>query len=196
MTDTPFYSKNQERFARVSEDEWKVALHKSKIHIKWRLKQKMKRGAHSSINLGGDPVDHYLGIGYEKLLAGEWEWKEKFTLSEQMIRVIDSYITKEVNKYKTKVKNDPEIVYDDDLVASFYDTKPEDANDEEELAKYNEMVSSTERAVQDDYDLAIFWECIKEGKKREQIAEILEKKPKQVDKLREKLFQKAREIYD
>src|ERR1700744_3787019 len=98
METSRYYYSNQRRIEPLSDADWKAALAKCKEHIKWRLRQRTLSGAHSASNLGADPVDHYLGIAYEKLLAGDWEWKDDFTLGQQLIRIADSYISKQVEK--------------------------------------------------------------------------------------------------
>lgn len=45
-----------------------------------------------------------------------------------------------------------------------------------------------------DIELEILWEAIKEGKKRVEIAELLEVDSRRVDKLREKLAFKVKQI--
>lgn len=184
-----FYYSNQKRFVNTSESEWKVALAKGKDYIKWKLKQKTLFGAHLSSNLGSDPVDHYLGIAYEKLISGEWEWKNELTLSEQLMRIIGSYISKEVEKTKTNKTAAFSLEYRD-MEQDFYSLVDSQGDDEEYLIK----IKAIQEAIKGDNELEFMWEAIKEGKKRVEIAELLEIKPKQLDKLREKLILRARNM--
>jgi RNA binding exosome subunit len=57
---------------------------------------------------------------------------------------------------------------------------------------FGKKISIIEEAIKGDENLEMFWECVKEGMKREAVADFMEKKPKQVDKLREKLISKIK----
>jgi len=185
-----YYEKNQNRIALVDEANWKVALKKCKEHIRWKLKQKTHSGAHSASRLGADPIEHYLGIAYEKILFGEWEWKKEYTLVEQMIRIIDSYISTEVEKKKTKKEESLKVDYFD-IENEFYNlVDPPDSLKEEAL--YAEKLQKIENAVKGDSQLELFLDSVKEGLKRADIAELLDLRPRQLDKLRERLFRKVR----
>ena len=185
-----YYKQNQGRITLLSERDWKVALKKCKDHIKWKLRQKTLSGAHSASRLGADPVDHYLGISYEKILSGEWEWKEEFSLVEQMIRIVDSYISAEVEKKKTKKEKSLKIGYKD-IESEFYDlAEPPDSSDEE--GEFNERLKIINDAIKGDSQLELFMEAVKEGMKRSDVAAMLDLQPRQLDKVRERLFRKIR----
>lgn len=186
----PYYSNNQRRFSTLKENDWKIVLRKCTKHLRIRLKQRTLSGAHSAGNLGTNPVDHYLEIAYTKLLGGEWEWKEKFTLLEQMIRLIDHEISAEVEKYKTPKSKALRIEYTD-ITDEFY--LPDDTEvtvDEENTFK--EQCEALKSAASGDTELEIIYEAICEGMKRADIAELLGKTPKQFDKLKEKLVNKVK----
>jgi len=185
-----YYKENNDRIARLSEAEWKVALKKCKDHIKWKLKQKTLFGAHSASRLGSDSVDHYLGVSYEKILIGEWEWKDEFTLTEQMIRIADSYISTEVEKQKSKKERSFKISYQD-IKEEFYDlSEPPDLSLDEDI--FAEKLQLIEDAVRGDSQLELFMDAVKEGMKRSEVAAILDLQPRQLDKVREKLMRRVR----
>lgn len=185
-----YYKKNQNRIALVDEANWKVALKKCKEHIRWKLKQKTLSGAHSASRLGADPIEHYLGIAYEKILIGEWEWKKEYSLVEQMIRIIDSYISTEVEKKKTKKEESLKVEYID-IDKEFYDlVDPPDSVQEEAL--YAEKLQKIENAIKGDSQLELFLDSVKEGMKRADIAELLDLRPRQFDKVRERLLRRVR----
>lgn len=188
----PHYYSNQRRFSTLKDDDWKVVLRKCGKHIRIRLKQKTLSGAHSARNLGADPVDHYLEVAYTKLLGGEWEWKEKFTLLEQMIRIINHEISATVEKYKTIKSRELRLEYTD-ITDEFYVLDDMEETVEEE-AKFKEQCAALEIAASGDAELEMIYEAIREGMKRAEIAELLGKTPKQLDKLKEKLVNKVRKL--
>ncbi len=185
-----YYYKNQDRIATIKELEWKVALKKCGDHIKWKLRQKTLSGAHSSSRLGADPVDYYLGLAYEKIITGEWEWKENHSLIEQMIRIVNSYINTEVEKSKTKKEKSTKISYKD-IEGDFYDlTDPPDSSNEEAI--FTGRLEIINQAINGDSQLELFLESVREGFKRSEVAEMLEIEPRQLDKVRERLIRKVK----
>ncbi len=184
-----YYYQNQDRIAKVKEREWKVALKKCKEHLKWKLKQKTLSGAHSASRLGSDPVDHYLGLAYEKIISGEWEWKESYSLVEQMIRIVNSYLDTEVEKSKTKKEKSTKIIYKD-IENDFYDlTDPPDSLKEEAI--FAGKLEIINHAINGDSQLELFMESVREGLKRSDVAEMLDLTPRQLDKVRERLIRKV-----
>ena len=186
-----YYYLNQKRLTELTDADWKVALSKCKEHIRWRLKQKTLSGAHSASNLGAEAVDHYLGVAYEKILTGEWEWKENFTLAQQMIRVANSYISKEVEK-ATSAKSDAFKIIYKDIEEEFYDLASPPAEEQEEQ-EMDDRLQVIEVAAAGDEELEFMIEGLKEGRKRADIAELLGLGVRQVDKLREKLMRRIKQ---
>lgn len=185
-----YYKKNQNRIASLSDADWKVALKKCKDHIRWKLKQKTLFGAHSASRLGADPVEHYLGISHEKILFGEWEWKDDYSLTEQMIRIVDSYISTEVEKKKTQKEKSFKTLYKH-IEEEFYDlVDPPDSTEEEAI--FAERLQLIMGAIKGDAQLELFMEAIKERMKRCDVAVILDIQPRQLDKVREKLMRRVR----
>jgi len=185
-----YYSANQLRIQGLKEADWTVALWKCKKHIKLRIRQRTLSGAHSASHLGADAIDHYLGIAYEKILTGEWEWKENFSLSQQMIRIVNSYISKEVVNSKSAKGQALKIEYKD-LEEEFYDlaSPPSDEQEEQETEK---QLKAIETAATGDEELEFLMEGIKEGQKRAEIADLLGINVRQFDKLREKLIRRVK----
>lgn len=185
-----YYTSNQKKIANLTNNDWKVALFKCKEHIKWRLKQKTLSGAHSASNLGSDPVEHYLSIAYEKIISGEWEWKPEYTLAEQMIRIVNSYISKTVKNTTSKEAQSCKIIYTEDE-EQFYSIADEPADSLEnhiDEAKLQEITL----AVAGDEQLEFIIEALKEGKKRADIAYLLDIGVRQLDKLKEKLIRRVK----
>ncbi|QEC40238.1 sigma-70 family RNA polymerase sigma factor [Pseudobacter ginsenosidimutans] len=167
-----YYSQNDKKLVQVNDQEWKVALKKCKNHIEWKLKAKTISGAHSASVLGGDPVEHYLGVAYEKLLAGDWEWKDEYGLAEQMIRIIDSQISKQVEKAETRKAHESQVVYMD-METGFYDIADAPLTPREEIMM-DAQLQAIEKAIDGDDQLLFIVEALKEGKKRAEIAELLD----------------------
>lgn len=184
-----YYEANHTKIATLSDKDWRVALAKCKKHIRWRLRQRTLFGAHSPSNLGADPIDYYLGIAYEKILAGKWEWKEEYSLSEQMIRIANKFISDEVVKFKSEKGQSFKLVYKD-IEEEFYGLA--NAPPEIDEAEYEEKLRTIEAAVAEDSQLSIMVEALKEGHKRSDIAALLDIQPRQLDKLKEKLERKVK----
>lgn len=185
-----YYHQNRKKTDRLTDSDWKVALAKCKEHLKWKMRQKTLSGAHSSSSLGMEAIEHYLGIAFEKILSGEWEWKDEFTLGQQMIRIADSAISKCVEKSKTNKSEALKVKYID-VEQVFYDlAEPPDESDNEEFSK---KLKDIEDAIADDIQLELMVDAIKEGKKRGEIAEILDLTVRQFDKLREKLIRRVKQ---
>lgn len=188
-----YYHSNAKRLATLKDADWGIALAKCEEHIKLRLRQKTLYGVHSQSSLGADPVDHYLSLAYEKLISGDWEFQ--YDLTEQLIRIIDSYISKAIEHADTAKSQALKIKYTEKDI-EFYEALPPSAfnseGDEADDKKYLARVISVDEAVQGDIELELLWDGVKEGKKRADIAALLEKTPRQFDKLREKLIKKVK----
>ncbi|OOQ57416.1 hypothetical protein [Mucilaginibacter pedocola] len=185
-----YFIANHQKIQLVSQVGWKAALAKCREHIRWRLRQKTLSGVHTSANLGEDPVDYYLGISYEKLLTGAWEWKDEHTLGQQMIRIADSYISKEIEKATSAKANAFKVVYTD-VEQEFYDLAAPPIDDEEHQDMENRLLM-IENAVAGDEQLEFMVEGLKEGKKRSELADLLNIGVRQLDKLREKLIRRIK----
>lgn len=185
-----YYYHNQKKTDQLTDTEWRIALAKCKEHLRWRMKQKTLSGAHSSSNLGMEAIDYYLGIAFEKILSGEWEWKDEYTLGQQMIRIADSAISKNVDKIKTEKHEALQIKYID-VEQEFYDLAepPDDSNND----VTTENLKTIENAVAGDPQLELMVEAIKEGCKRAEIAALLDLNVRQFDKLKEKLIRRVKQ---
>lgn len=174
------------------EHQWAVALEKCREHIRIRLKRRTTFGAHTESRLGEDPYTYYISYAYDAILSGRWEWKDKHTLSEQMILIADSTISTEVEKAQTTKPGVKKVVYDD-LETMFYvqDALSEDKEMVRDIL-IDKRISVIEELIQGDEKLEYFWECVKEGMKRSEIAANMEITLKQQDKLRERFVSTIR----
>lgn len=184
--------RNMKKLESASDADWVNALKMCKKHVSIRLQKRTLFGAHSEERLGMDPIDYYVGFAYDAILQGEWEWKNGRTLGQQMVRIAENRIGKEVEKYKNE-HNGGFSLAGEDIDSFFYseDQPPAEPSLVQE-AVFSKKIALIEDAINGDDDLVLFWECIKDGMKREAIAIFMEKQPKQVDKLREKLINKVK----
>lgn len=174
------------------DSQWIKALKKCREHVLTRLKRRTVFGAHTEERLGMDPVEYYVSFAYEAILDGHWEWKDGRTLGQQMVRIADNRIGKEVEKYRTEQSEQFSMASEDiDEYFFSYDLPPDEPTLVQE-AVFSKKIAIIEEAIKGDENLEMFWECVKEGMKREDIAVFMEKQPKQIDKLREKLINKIK----
>lgn len=187
-----YYYFNAKKLSQLKELDWQIALRKCTKHVQLKIKQRTLYGAHNGSNLGSNAVDYYVTVAYDKIITGQWEWKDDYCLSEQLIRIANSCISTEVEKTKTKKSESFKIIYTD-IENEIYNLADHeiDLTDEE---VYAEQVKIIETATTGDDQLEMFWECIKEGYKRIDIAKMLNLAPKQLDKVREKLFRKIKGV--
>ena len=184
-----FFEVNRLKVAKLTSDQWAAALVICKEHLAYRLRQRTLSGVYSESNLGTDPFDHYISLAYEKVLSGAWEWKEGRSIAVQMIRIIDSELSKEVKRKDTKTSHLSNNSYPGDDQLDFYQLEePEEKPIDRTINEAK--LAAIENACQDDDELGFIVECLKEGKKRAEIADLMGIKPKQFDKLREKLLRR------
>lgn len=188
---------NLKKLGSVTDSDWIVALNKCKKHVKTRLYKRTLFGAHSEERLGMDPVDYYVSYAYDAIIEGKWEWKDGRDLGKQLVRIADNRIGKEVEKSKTekdgKFSAEGDVIDEMNTGDLFYSLDPPPANPSiVQEAVYSKKIGIIEEAIRGDDDMEIFWDCIKEGMKRDDIATFMEKKPKQIDKIREKLIDKIK----
>jgi hypothetical protein len=187
------YKKNSKKLAVVEDAVWAAAIEKCRIHICLRIRGRTITGAHTDARLGMDPYDYYLTYAYDSLIFGTWEWKDDYTLSEQMIRIIESTVSTEVDKVKTKKASANKVLSSDSndfwFAAHAEDIEPDMVRE----ILHNKKVSVIEELIKGNEDFENFWECVKDGMKTPQIAEFMEKTPRQVYKIQERFVKKIKE---
>lgn len=186
-----YFEANQHKLEGVTTAQWTSALEKCREHLRIKLKRRTTFGAHAEKRLGENPFDYYTQYAYTALISGNWEWKEGRTLAQQMILIIDSTMSTEVEK--TRTGKEP-VMLDGNFDDYFYTDDP--LPGEFEFTKQvliDKQFSLLEEAVQGDAELEMYWECIKDGMKRAEIAEFMEITVRRQDKLREKLIAKVQQ---
>ena len=110
---------NSERLETVSDKQWRDALDELTAYLRWRLKGRTQRGAHSERELGMPALDYYQEEAVVKLIEGDWLWQERFTLGKQLEKIAADLVTKQTQKWLRahplltedgKLKNDEETV--------------------------------------------------------------------------------------
>ncbi|PWV55523.1 hypothetical protein [Chitinophaga sp. S165] len=185
---------NQRKLDKLPDQEraWAAAIEKCRRHINIRLYKKTHFGAHAEARLGMDAMDYYVGYAIDAVLDGRWQWKDEYTLSQQLTRIAESVISKEVEKYETERKNqEPIVVSYNDLETLLYDQEaiPPSFNDMDQMI-LEQKIEAIESIISGDTELEVFWDSVKEGGKPAEIAVILEMTPHQVYKLRDRFKSK------
>lgn len=128
----------QRKLREISDGAWGKAIAKCYDHINLKLFHKTSSGAHCSQRLGMDAKDFYLGGAIESLFLEVWEWKfDKYSIDEQLIRVIDSKISEEVRKYKVELTQGRKThLVEDEQLALFSETEQDSENDEQIYKKF------------------------------------------------------------
>jgi hypothetical protein len=90
----------------ISDKDWLDVVGKLTMYVHFKLKGRTLFGAHSEHNLGGNPVAYYVDEAIGKLFSLEWKWQfDKYSLLEQLQRVVGSMISTNVEKFKAKKEN-------------------------------------------------------------------------------------------
>ena len=176
----------QTELDKISDKEWEEICTRCKNFLKKKLFNKTIYGAHSEKELGMSAIDYYLEEAISKIFLLQWEWKfEKYNITQQIMRIAGSLISKKVEKYKRKTEDGvTEIEYNDLMAFDMFDEVQDDGIDQ--------LLECIERIVKDDMLLKIHWESIKEGLKSSEISEIIGKPVNYVYRQNEKLIYHAK----
>ena len=193
---------NSERLETVSDKQWRDALDELTAYLRWRLKGRTQRGAHSERELGLPALDYYQEEAVVKLIEGDWKWQDRFSLGKQLERIAADLITKQVQKWE---REHPFLTEDgrckrDDVIP---ERKPEfielrdpemlpdtmDDDGQEELDETYEMVM---RLVSDDKELTVYVEAIRACGHFDEIPAYMGVSVKRVYRLQEKLMRRVR----
>ncbi|GAA4334919.1 hypothetical protein [Flaviaesturariibacter amylovorans] len=193
----PYYQRNQKKLAAITDKEWQEALAKCVKHLSIKLRKKTLYGVHAASRLGAEASDHYISLAYERIISGEWEFKDGMDIAEQMIRIIGSYMSKAIEHSQTERANLSRVTYSE-IDEEFYEREIDSGANEIYEKVYAIMVGDVDEAVKDDEELFFIWDAIKEGKTRSEIAALMDKTVRQFDKLREKLIRtvKKKQLVD
>lgn len=156
------HKKVLEKLDELTDDDWLVCLELCRTHVKTKLYNRTAIGAHCSETLGMDAVDYYVGEAIEKIYTGVWEWKfQKFSITDQLIRVINSMISEQVRKYKqAKEKDQTKIVSKEPDFYLFQEVEDVDTSEEEIYENQVDLIFS---AIEGDDFLESIFLAIHDG---------------------------------
>jgi DNA-directed RNA polymerase specialized sigma24 family protein len=142
-------NETRNRLENIDQSTWKLAIEKCYIHLRYKLRNKTQSGAHCSQRLGAEPFDYYVSKCIKGIYSGTWEWfYQRFTIAEQMIRIINSMISEQVRKYKVENTNTKHTVLADSMEL-FTDLDIEDdLADEEDGAHLERLNEALELACE------------------------------------------------
>ena len=194
---------NSERLETVSDKQWRDALDELTAYLRWRLKGRTQRGAHSERELGMPALDYYQEEAVVKLIEGDWKWQDRFTLGKQLERIAADLITKQVQKWEREhpwltedgtPKNQesvperkPELIEFTDDIDQYSDILDDDG--QEEMDETYDVVYGL---VEDDEELTVFVSAIEHCGNFKDLPEHTGWEIKKVYRLMEKLMRRIR----
>ncbi len=146
--------KNEEilkRLHSIPDKEWVNIVDSLTKYVYFKINGKTLFGAHSEQNLGVAPIEYYVDEAIAKLFSLEWKWQfEKFTLLEQLQRIVGSMVSTNVEKFRAKkimetpfegtelvnLAREENNTNDDELYDLFREALDECTKDDDELQLY------------------------------------------------------------
>ena len=194
---------NSERLETVSDKQWRDALDELTAYLRWRLKGRTQRGAHSERELGMPALDYYQEEAVVKLIEGDWKWQDRFTLGKQLERIAADLITKQVQKWEREhpwltedgtpkdqesvPERKPELIEFTDDIDQYSDILDDDGQEE-----LDETYNVVYALVEDDEELTIFVSAIEHCGNFKDLPEQTGWEIKKVYRLMEKLMRRIR----
>lgn len=135
----------------ITDREWLDVVDKLTTYVHFKLKGRTLFGVHSEQNLVGNPVDYYVDEAVGKLLSLDWKWQfDKYSLLEQLQRVVGSMISTNVEKFKNKKGNI--ILLEEDKLISMEKLEINDYD----VEYYEIFKKALEKCSKDDEDLQLY----------------------------------------
>lgn len=200
---------NSERLETVSDKQWREALDELTTYLRWRLKGKTQRDAHSERELGMPALDYYQEEAVVKLIEGDWKWQDRFSLGKQLERIAADLITKQVQKWERehpflmedgRCKRDdviperkPEMIeYTDDMEQYSDILDPSTGSGQVRQEELDETYDVVYGLVEDDEELTLFVSAIEHCGNFKDLPEHTGWEMKKVYRLMEKLMRRIR----
>ena len=193
---------NSDRLEGVTDKQWREALDELTAYLRWRLKGRTQRGAHSERELGMPALDYYQELAVVKLIEGEWKWQDRFSLGKQLEKIAADLVTKQVKKWE---REHPFLTEDgrckrDDVIP---ERKPEAIEYTDDMEQYSEVLDTEQEEmdetynlvyalVEDDEELTIFVSAIEHCGNIKDLPEHTGWEMKHVYRLMEKLMRRIR----
>lgn len=173
-----------DRLSKIPEREWAEILIRVKSSIKHRLHY-TDSGAHSVSELGMPALDYYATEAIEKIISLSWSWNpENISLTDQLIRIANSLISRQVDSYKRRKDNLEPITYEENLSYDVFDEVYD--------ADIDKVLECIDRIAQADELLSEYWSAIKAQFKSKEIAELMNIDVNKVYKQNDKLIYQAK----
>lgn len=173
-----------QRLTSITDKEWIVVAKRCKAFLRSRLKNKTGWGVHSESSLGVNAFDFYFVGAVEKLYAGTCTWFfERFDITEQIIRIMNSMISENIRKSDTFIDVQIEIEYDTERVCSCKEIDEEYIDEDE----YNGKLQIVKNIIQDNEDLITYFNLVQEGYNSKEISLEMNLPISKVYKLTEKI---------
>ena len=183
-----------EKLENTSEEEWKAIVAKCYGHIAIKLYKKTTSGAHCAQTLGVEPADYYFDKALISLYDGTWKWQfEKYSLAEQLIRIIDSMISEQVRKYKVNITKEKVVLVENEKLANNLDDwiSDDDAESDERFMKMNTAI---QEAIKDNEKYKEFIYLKTEGFSYNEMCEYFLCDVKDIYQMRETIARRAIKI--
>ena len=191
-----YFKQNNQRLSDITDDEWIEAIYLCRSAVRNRVKGRTKYGAHSELALGGKADEIYTEQAIDAILEGRWEFKAKFSLKDQLIRIAGSIISTNVDKQKNIRDKPLEIGYideDSNIVDDFYNEELEFSELElREKEKLEKQFLIIEGFANTDEDYREYFECVCEQLKPYEIAELMNRDIESIYRLTENFKKKAK----
>lgn len=176
------------RLFAISDKEWLIIVHKLTIYTYYKLQGKTLFGAHSESFLGVKPIDYYVDGAIEKLFSLEWKWQyEKFSILEQLQRILGSMLSTNVEKYKA---NKIELsLKEDDILTALIEKCQDEDNESEDYDLFREALSECSK---DDEDLQLYTMALDECNSFDEMTNILGWEKKKLYSLQQKMTRRIK----
>lgn len=194
---------NSDKLDAVTEKQWREALDELTAYLRWRLKGRTQRGAHSERELGMPALDYYQEEAVVKLIEGDWKWQDRFSLGKQLERIAADLITKQVQKWE---REHPWLTEDGTPKSNetVPERKPETSEYTDDMEQYSDILDDDGQEeldetynvvyalVEDDEELTIFVSAIEHCGNFKDLPEHTGWEMKHVYRLMEKLMRRIR----
>ena len=190
MSRTNENDETAKRLLAVTREDWKDILSKCYTHIEIRLLGRTKWGAHCEQRLSMSAQDFYVGGAVQGIFTFKWEWKYSlYSLEEQLIRIIDSLISKEVEKYKSEQRRGRQTyLKEPGQIGLFLESKPDE---QEKLVNIEKFSIALEMVCTEDPLYEKFIKMKRNQCSYDEISERLGMNKKETYRLRDTIARKA-----
>ncbi len=176
------------RLYAIPEKEWLDVVDKLTTFVHFKLKGKTIFGAHSEKFLGVKPIEYYVDGAISKLFGLEWEWQyEKYSLIEQLKRIVGSMISTNVESFKKQ--KGKELPTEDEIINVIIEKNNTNNGDDNET--YELFKKVLEECSKDDDDLQLYVMALDECNSFDEMSIELDWNKKKLYSLQQKLTRRV-----